>query len=324
MDVVLAGDIGGTKMAAGVVRRDGTILARCTTATPTATDGATLYSRFSRLLGQALSQSGLDRAAVGAIGVGCGGPMRLPQGEVSPLNIPAWRDFPLRARLEEEFGRPALIDNDAKAFALGEHWVGGGRGFKCLLAMVVSTGVGGGIVEQGRLVDGAHGNAGHIGHVVVVPNGPPCACGARGCLEAVASGRSLARDARLAMAAGQRSALPPEPTGSDLSAAASAGDRLALRLFQRAGVALGRGIATAAALFDLDRVIIGGGVAGASEFFLPALRREYDARARLGFVRDLTVEVSQGTVEAALVGAARLALELTADGRAGTTVGVRA
>jgi glucokinase len=224
------------------------------------------------------------------------------------LNIPAWRDFPLRPRLEADFGVPALVDNDAKAFALGEYWLGGGRGSRCFLGMVVSTGVGGGIVQDGRLIDGAHGNAGHIGHVVVFPSGPRCACGARGCLEAVASGPNLARRAREAIAGGVASRIPPNPTARDLEAAAAAGDRLALRLFRQAGVALGRGIAAATALVDLDRVVIGGGVSNAARFFLPALRRELRARACLGFARGVQVEISSGTVNAALAGAAKLVL----------------
>src|SRR5207248_7729092 len=125
--------------------------------------------------------------------VGCGGPMA-PGGEaVSPLNIPAWRDFPLRRRLAELTGLPVFVDNDAKALALGEGWVGAAAGERDFIAMVVSTGVGGGIVLDGRLLDGRDGNAGHIGHVNVEPDGHVCGCGARGCLEAEASGTAIRR-----------------------------------------------------------------------------------------------------------------------------------
>ena len=111
---------------------------------------------------------------------------------MSPLNIGAWRDFPLRARLEASTGLPTFVDNDAKALALGEGWKGAAAGERDFIAMVVSTGVGGGIVLDGRLLDGAAGNAGHIGHVIVEPDGRPCVCGGRGCLEAEASGPSIA------------------------------------------------------------------------------------------------------------------------------------
>ena len=309
MDVVLAADIGGTKLATGVVRSDGIVLANCIAMTPTGTDAEGLYRVFRDLLHEAIKQSGVDRSAIRAVGIGCGGPMTYPEGLVSPLNIRAWRDFPLRPRLEADFSVPVMVDNDAKAFVLGEYWVGGGRGSRCLLGMVVSTGVGGGVVEEGRLIDGAHGNAGHIGHMVVFPNGPVCGCGARGCLEAVASGSHMARQAQQALASGTRSQIPANPTARDIGVAAAAGDTLALRLLRRAGVALGRGIASAATLLDLDRVVIGGGVAHVAEFFLPSLRRELDARARLDFTRHLPVQISDSTVETALAGAARLVLE---------------
>ena len=238
--------------------------------------------------------------------------MIFPAGLVSPLNIPAWRDFPLRPRLEADFQVPALVDNDAKAFALGEYWLGAGRGARCFLATVISTGVGGGIVERGRLIDGARGNAGHIGHVVVFPSGPLCPCGGRGCLEAVASGPALARLAAEALRSGPPSNLPSTPTSRDLAVTAAVGDSLALRLYRQVGIGLGRAIASTAALFDLDRVVIGGGVSAAAQFFLPALHRELAARARLAFTRNIQVELSSGTVDAALAGAARLVLgELT-------------
>jgi glucokinase len=303
MELVLAADIGGTKLAAGLVRQDGAVLVRHETATPTGTNAESLYACLQALLERAADSAG---TAIQALGVGCGGPMIYPEGLVSPLNIPAWRDFPLRARLERDFGLPALVDNDAKAFALGEYWVGGGRDARSLLAMVVSTGVGGGLVQAGSLVHGAHGNAGHIGHVMVSPSGPRCACGAVGCLEALASGPNLARQARAALTAGAASSLPSDPTARDLYQAALQGDRLSQRLFARAGVALGRGIAAATALYDLDRVIIGGSVSTASRFFLPSLERELRARARLGFTHDVEVRISAGTVNASLPGAARL------------------
>jgi glucokinase len=309
MSVILAADIGGSKLAVGVVRKDGAVSSDRSIPTPRGTDGEALYQVFGDLLRQALSEAGPPASSARAIGVGCGGPMEYPEGVVSPLNIPAWRGFPLRARLESDFQAPALVDNDAKAFALGEHWVGSGQGSRCLLAMVVSTGVGGGIVQGGRLIDGARGNAGHIGHVLAYPRGPRCPCGARGCVEAVASGTSLAAQARHAMRGGTPSRLPPNPTSRDLDAAAADGDELALSLFRRAGTALGRGIASAASLFDLDRVVIGGGVANASRFFMPALRRELDARARLDFTRDLPVEITTATVKSSLAGAARLVMQ---------------
>jgi glucokinase len=234
--------------------------------------------------------------------------MLYPEGRVSPLNIPAWRDFPLRTSLQERYGLPTIVDNDAKAFALGEHWMGAGRGSRCLLGMVVSTGVGGGLVEDGRLIHGAHGNAGHIGHVVAFQNGPRCECGARGCVEAVASGTGLRNRARRALARGVASELPSEPTGADVAAAARRGDRLARRLMEDAGKAVGRGLAAVAVLLDVDRVVIGGSVAlGAPDLIMEPLRRELAQNAQIEFC-DVMVVLSELGVEAALAGAAALIL----------------
>ncbi|MDQ1373895.1 MAG: glucokinase, partial [Actinomycetota bacterium] len=176
--IALAVDIGGTKMVAGLVDGDGKVLERRTTPTRQDIDAEGLFAELVGLLPEP------SRAHV--VGVGCGGPMS-PE-EVSPLNIPGWRRFPLRRRLAEVTGLPTFVDNDAKALALGEGWKGAAAGSDNFIAMVVSTGVGGGIVLDGRLLDGRLGNAGHIGHVVVEPRGRRCACGGRGCLEAEASG----------------------------------------------------------------------------------------------------------------------------------------
>jgi glucokinase len=214
-------------------------------------------------------------------GVGCGGPMA-PEGEaVSPLNIPAWRDFPLRSRLAELTGLPTHVDNDAKALALGEGWVGAARGVDDYIAMVVSTGVGGGIVLDGRLLDGAGGNAGHIGHVIVEPNGRACGCGARGCLEAEASGLAI------------RAA-----TGADPAAAGDDERR-------RVGTLVGRAVASVANLLDLRLAVVAGSVAlGYGETFFAAAQAELDARARISFAQGARI-VPAGLGEAGpLVGAA--------------------
>jgi hypothetical protein len=176
---VLAVDIGGTKLAAGVVAREGVIMREATAPTPEGADAEGVFAALLEVIGRALEGNDDDLVACG---VGCGGPMA--DGLVSPLNIPAWRSFPLGARLAEAVGLRTYVDNDAKALALGEGWRGEAAGCASFLAMVVSTGVGGGLVVDRRLLDGLDGNAGHIGHVIVEPDGAECVCGARGCLEA--------------------------------------------------------------------------------------------------------------------------------------------
>ncbi|MFI7466254.1 ROK family protein [Nonomuraea sp. NPDC049646] len=184
--MILAIDVGGTKMAAGLVAPDGTVITSRRAATPQNADAETLWHTLTTLIDP------LSERAEG-VGVGCGGPMTWPDGEVSPLNIPGWRGFPLRARLAGRFpGLPVRLHNDAICLAIAEHWQGAGRGSADMLGMVVSTGVGGGLILGGRLVNGGTGNAGHIGHVVVEPDGGPrCGCGGHGCLEAVARGPAL-------------------------------------------------------------------------------------------------------------------------------------
>ena len=306
----LALDIGGTKLAAGVVRPNGAIIGQDSAPTRGRDSAEALFDDLVGLCDRVLAAAEVQPADLGGIGVGCGGPMEYPEGRVSPLNIPAWRGFPLRERLAERYDRPTVVDNDAKAFALGEYRMGAGRGARCLVGMVVSTGVGGGIVEAGRLVHGAHGNAGHIGHVVVVPDGPPCECGARGCVEAVASGTGLANRVRQAVARGVRTELRLGATAADVAAAARRGDQLAARLMREAGIAVGRGVAAATSLLDVDRVVIGGSIAlGAGDLLIEPLRAEVDRTARLDFARDVRIVLSELGVSAALAGAAALVLQ---------------
>ena len=279
---VLAVDIGGTKLAAA--RWDGSL--GTPVRVPTGPDP---WSALTCLL---------DPLADGveALGVGCGGPMTWPDGVVSPLNIPAWRGFALRQRLRERYGVPVRLHNDAVCLALGEHLAGGWEADH-LLGVVVSTGVGGGIVRRGRVEDGASGNAGHVGHVVVEPDGPPCGCGGRGCLEAVARGPAVVAWAR------QRGSSATDGVG--LAAQAAAGDAVASAAFARAGRALGIGIASAAAVLDVQVVVVGGGLSEVPELWV-ALRAAVAERARLGFLAGLRVEPAALGQSAGLVGAAAL------------------
>jgi glucokinase len=290
---VLAIDVGGTKLASAIVTADGAMSAERRTATPRTSDPEELFTTVADLARESLAAAGVH---VDGVGVGCGGPMRWPEGVVSPLHIPAWRDFPLRERLAALFAVSCAIDNDAKAFALGEHWLGAGRGARALLGIVDSTGVGAGIVIDGRLVHGATGQAGHLGHVLADTDGPVCECGARGCVEAIASGSAIGRRGG------------DEPVV--IAGRARAGDANAMRMYVDAGRALARGIASAAALLDLDRVVIGGGVAlGAWDLLEPTLVAELSVRARLSFTRDLKVVPGALGARAGLIGAAKLALD---------------
>lgn len=287
----LAVDIGGTKLAAGVVDLEGNLVIRDRVPTPQ----RNVWLALQRLILRVRAAAGNTHLV--ACGVGCGGPMVHDQGVVSPLHIPEWRGFPLRDRLAAFTMLPTWIDNDAKALALGEGWRGGAAGLSSYLTMVVSTGVGGGIVSGGRLLEGRLGNAGHIGHVVVVPDGRPCQCGGRGCLETYASGRAIAAE----------TGRPPEAS-------------VPRNVVERTGVLVGRAVATVMVTVDLRRVFVGGSVAiGFGSPFFDAANEELDRRLGLSFVRGARIEPVHLGAVGPLVGAAAVARRATSS--AGDTLG---
>jgi len=287
----LAVDIGGTKMAAALVDRNGALGPVATCPTPQVPDAEVVWGALANLIAQVRSPEG---AAVVRCGVGCGGPMSHGGAEVSPLNIPAWRSFPLRSRIEALTGVPTAVDNDAKALALGEGWLGAAREERHFLAMVVSTGVGGGIVLDGRLLGGRLGNAGHIGHVVVEPEGRLCACGGQGCLEAEASGTAIAKST------GRPASEAPRP------------------VVQRTGTLVGRAIASVANLLDLRLAVVGGSVAlGFGAPFFEAARQEVARRARLEFAIGTEVRPAGLGADAPLLGAAAVGWRQAEDGAHG-------
>lgn len=284
---LLALDVGGTKLAAAVVSDEGEVRARATCPTE-APDGAALLALAADLLEEVRTAAGTD---VQALGVGCGGPMTPGGATVSPLNIPQWRGFPLRDELVARTGLPVFVDNDAKALALGEGWCGAAAGRDNFLAMVVSTGVGGGIVLDGRLLDGAASNAGHIGHLVVDPLGHRCPCGARGCLEAECSGRSIERHT------GRPAAEAP------------------VEVRVRTGRLVGRAVASVVALLDLPLAVVAGSVAlGFGDDFFDAAQHELDRCTGLEFTRGARIVPAGLGADGPLVGAAAVARRALLDG----------
>jgi glucokinase len=304
---VLALDIGGTKMAAAVVDPDGAILTQARTPTPRHLDAEGLWRTLDALLTGVMAEAGVTGpAGLAGVGCGCGGPMEWPAGLVSPLNLPGWRRFPLRERLAGRLpGLPVRVHNDAIAMAAGEHWRGAGRGHANMLGMVVSTGVGGGLVLDGRLINGASGNAGHIGHIVVDPeDGPICGCGGRGCAEGIARGPALVT---WAQAQGWRPG-QPDASAKDLADDGARGDPIGLAAMRRAGRALGIAIASATSLCDLEVVSVGGGLSQAGPLLFDPLEEALRAHARLDFSRKVRVVPAALGQSAGLVGAAALIL----------------
>lgn len=303
-DLVAALDIGGTKIAGALVDGRGRILVRAQRATPAREDGETVMRAVEEVLGE-LAASSLWSGAR-AVGIGSAGPVDASAGTVSPVNVPGWRGFPLVARVRAVTGGlPVELIGDGVAITAAEHWQGAARGHDNALCMVVSTGVGGGLVLNGQLHPGPTGNAGHIGHISVDLDGDLCPCGSRGCVERIASGPNIARRA---LEGGWRPGPDGDTSAAAVAAAARAGDPVALASFERAAQALAAGIAATATLVEMDIAVVGGGVAKAGDVLLAPLRAALKNYATLSFVQQLTVAPAQMGTDAGLVGAAAAAL----------------
>lgn len=302
-DLVAALDIGGTKIAGALVDGRGRLLVRARRATPATEDGATVMGAVAAVLDELLRTAHWPR--VRAVGIGSAGPVDASTGTVSPVNVPGWRHFPLVAEVAGLVGgRPVVLVGDGVAMTAAEHWQGAARGRTNALCMVVSTGVGGGLVLGGRLHAGPTGNAGHIGHISVDFDGDPCPCGSRGCVERIASGPNIARRA---LDAGWRPGPDGDRSAAAVAAAAEAGDPLALASFVRAAQALAAGIAATATLVEIEVAVIGGGVAGAGEVLFAPLRERLRDYATLSFASSVEVLPARLGADAGLVGAAAAA-----------------
>ncbi|WP_443067691.1 ROK family protein [Streptomyces sp. NBC_01351] len=309
--LTVAIDIGGTKIAGALVHPDGTMTATTRRPTPRGADGAgadAVMGAVAEVVAE-LSDSPLWSSAV-RCGIGSAGPVDASRGTVSPVNIGAWREFPLQARVEAELAArgaelPTVLAGDGVAMTAAEHWLGAARGHANALCMVVSTGVGGGLILNNQLHPGPTGNAGHIGHISVAFDGEPCACGGHGCVESIASGTAIAR---WALAQGWTPA--DDATAAGVAAAAQAGDPVALAAFDRAGRALAAAIAATATLVETDIAVIGGGVAASGDTLFEPIRRHLASYATLSFVRDLQVVPATLGTHAGLIGAAAAATML--------------
>ena len=297
MDVTLALDVGGTKIAVGLVDAEGTLVHHAKLPTPDG-DAEAVWSVVDTLVTEALAEA---RGGVRGVGISSAGPIDLPSGTVSPINIVEWQRFPIVERVSALTGAPVRLGGDGLCMALGERWRGAGRGAQFLLGMVVSTGVGGGLVLDGAPYDGRTGNAGHVGHVVVDPDGGLCSCGGRGCVETIAAGPRMAQWARE-----NGWDAPQEADAKELADAATAGNSVALQAFRRGATAVAAMIASVGAVCDLDLVVIGGGVAKSGGLLFDPLREALASYARLDFIRDLRVLPAELGGDAGLVGAAAL------------------
>ena len=319
---MLALDIGGTKLAAGVVDGSGRVRSFVVEATLAEQGSERGLARLFELGRRALADAGLDASEFVAVGIGCGGPLDASRGVlIAPPHLPGWRDVPVTALAEEAFGVPASLENDATAAAAGEHRYGAGAGTRNMIYLTISTGVGGGIVIDGRLYRGATGNGGELGHVTVDCNGRPCrGCGRRGCLEAYVSGTSIAERAQEALAASaEPSSLGRHAplTAADVAAAARDGDSVARAVWDETVDALACGLTSIVNVFDPELVVLGGGVTGSGEQLLGPVRERVRAETMRPAGEAASIVRSALGDHVGVVGAAAIVLERAASGAHG-------
>ena len=310
-------DLGGTKILAAVVGPNQRILGRAKRPTPAEAGGPAILAAIVGTIELALAEAGATRESILAIGIGSPGPLDPGTGTIpfsSNLNV---RNWPLGPDLSMAMGRPVLLQNDVRAGGYGEYRLGAGRGFKNVLATFIGTGVGGCLILDGHVLEGATGNAGEIGHIIVKPDGPRCGCGRRGCLEALSSRTAIARRVGKAARQGLSSALATKVDkksgklkSGDLAAAMFANDPVAVQEVQRAAKFLGLGLGGLINLLGPDIVIVGGGVTEAiGEPFLDLVRVAAREQTLVDPDGKIAIKLAELGDDAGVLGAALLARE---------------
>jgi glucokinase len=305
---VLALDIGGTKLAAGVVDDSGHVYSFAAAPTQPEQGAEEGLARLWELGRQAVKESGIGWSEIDAVGICAGGPLDPEQGIlIAPLHLQGWEDVPLTALAERTYGRPAVLENDATAAAAGEHRYGAGAGTRHMVYLTISTGVGGGVIVDGRLYRGAMGNGAELGHVTVDWKGRPCrGCGRRGCLEAYVSGTSIAERAR---EAGLDSR-----TAADVAAAARGGDTVARAVWEETVAALACGLTSLVNAFEPEVVVLGGGVSRSGEQLFEPVRERVRADAMTPAGRAARIVPAALGDHVGVVGAAAIVYERAASG----------
>lgn len=282
-EVALGIDLGGTNLRAAVIDREGAILFQSTRKTLADEGPDAVIGRIAEAIIEAAEKCQVPANV--AVGVAAPGPLNPRTGIIHAApNLPGFRDLPLAERLQALTGRTIYLGNDANAAALGELYFGAGKGHRNIVYVGLGTGVGGGVISEGRLIDGWQGMGAELGHTTVDFNGPRCTCGSAGCVEAFCSAWALRRDAQMIVAAGRGEAIRQaaqndEPGPLALAIAAEQGDAEALAVLDRAGEALGAGLANFVNIFNPEVLVIGGGVAEIGEPLLGPARRMLDAFA---------------------------------------------
>jgi glucokinase len=314
---ILSLDVGGTKLAGALFDSSCRLLRYSRTSTRAGEGAEPVFERLVQLARSLLKRQGLEEHALRCVGVGCAGPLDSETGIVhSPPNLHAWEGFPLKTRLAERLGAPVVVENDANAAALGEHKFGAGQGRRHVFYVTVSTGIGAGLILDGRVYRGADYVAGEFGHTILARGGPKCNCGGRGCLEALASGTAIAKRARREAARAPDSILgrmlaekKDTLSAKDVAVAARKGDALAGKIFHDAAVCLGLGLTSAIHMLNPEIVIIGGGLTRAGRLLFDPVRRTIAERAQGHFVENMRIVPAKLGGRAGLYGSLADALE---------------
>lgn len=284
-------DLGGTNIVVGSMSVDGSEQ-YAMQSTPTHSEGGSsgvvdrMVEMVEKTIAQTLAETGAKRSDIAGVGIGAPGPLDREKGLVIFTPNLGWRDFPLRQKISDAVGLPCSLDNDANCATLGEWWIGAARGAKNVVGITIGTGIGGGLIVDGKLYHGSSDVAGEIGHMTIDQAGRRCNCGNYGCLEAYASGPNIAERAREALRAGDKSSLP-DLVGGDLEnitaatvyEAAKQGDLVAREVVRDTARFLGTGLANLLNVFNPDVVVVAGGVTQAGEALFEPLRNEVRRRA---------------------------------------------
>ena len=314
-DLVCAVDLGGTNLRAANIDRDGRIHERVRNPTPQSDKPEEVVAWVAAAVRDCEAQALKRGVHVGGVSVVVPGSVHVETGVVvNAPNLPSLQGYKLAPALERALGRPVLLENDANAAALGEMWQGAARGYQTIICLTLGTGVGGGIILDGKLWRGADGTAGELGHTSVEPfGGVQCGCGNVGCLEVYASATAIVRMAREALTRYSSSLLQSisatELTSEKICSAAIEGDELALDVFRRIGAYLGIAMANFVNIFNPEMIVIGGGVSAAWEMFARHARAEVKKRAFPVPAQRCRIERAERGDDAGLLGAAWLALE---------------
>lgn len=321
-DYVIGVDMGGTKILAAVINAEGEIISQSKIATKAQKASDEVINRIARCIQDATHQAGLSTEQIRAIGIGAPGPLDPKTGVVIFAPNLGWSNVPLKAKLEAAVGVPTFVDNDVNVGTLGESVLGAGKDVQNLVGIFVGTGIGGGVILDGKLHHGVSKTAGEVGHIIIKADGPKCGCGNRGCLEAVASRTAIARQLRKAILKKKKKSVLLKLNGGSLkqirsgalAKAVDRGDKLVLKVMRRATKYLGISVASIVHLLNPEMVVLGGGVVEAiGDDFVEDIRRvalKYALPNTMNGVKVVPAELGDN---AGIIGAAVLARQNIGD-----------